>query len=72
MTHSPAGGIAPAHIIRQMVEQGHIVADAPLDADQVQPASLDLRLGEVAWRVRASFMPGRHNTVVSHHARTAY
>jgi dCTP deaminase len=63
MTHSPAGGIAPAHIIRQMVEQGHIVADAPLDADQVQPASLDLRLGEVAWRVRASFMPGRHNTV---------
>ena len=58
-----SAGIAPAHIIRQMVEQGHIVTAAPLDADQVQPASLDLRLGDVAWRVRASFMPGRRNTV---------
>src|SRR5690606_11838095 len=28
------------------------------DADQVQPASLDLRLGSTAWRVRASFLPG--------------
>jgi dCTP deaminase len=31
--------------------------------DQIQPASLDLRLGEVAYRVRASFLPGPHTTV---------
>ena len=35
----------------------------PLDADQIQPASLDLRLGEKAWRVRASFLPGPAHTV---------
>jgi dCTP deaminase len=63
MTMTPKCGIAPAHIIRQMAEQGHIIAGQAFDADQVQPASLDLRLGEVAWRVRASFMPGPRNTV---------
>jgi dCTP deaminase len=39
------------------------VAAAPFDADQIQPASLDLRLGPVAWRVRASFLPGPNATV---------
>ena len=34
------------------------IATAPFDPDQIQPASLDLRLGEVAYRVRASFLPG--------------
>ena len=34
-----------------------------LDDDQIQPASLDLRLGEWAWRVRASFLPGPDATV---------
>jgi dCTP deaminase len=63
MTTQAANGIAPAHIIRQMVETGHIIAESVLDVDQVQPASLDLRLGEVAWRVRASFMPGPRHTV---------
>lgn len=63
MTPQAANGIVPAHIIRQMVETGHVIADSPLDVDQVQPASLDLRLGEVAWRVRASFMPGPRHTV---------
>ena len=32
--------------------------ERPLDADQIQPASLDLRLGAKAYRVRASFLPG--------------
>src|SRR5436305_14948350 len=31
-----------------------------IPADNVQPASLDLRLGEVAYRIRCSFLPGRH------------
>ena len=38
-------------------DSGRIIA-APFDADQVQPASLDLRVGAKAWRVRASFLPG--------------
>src|SRR5262249_54830039 len=33
-------------------------------ADQVQPASIDLRLGPVAYRVRASFLPGPESTVL--------
>ena len=56
-------GILPAHVIRRMVEEGQITAATPLDHDQIQPASLDLRLGERAWRVRASFLPGPKRTV---------
>ncbi len=56
-------GILPAHAIRQMAEEGRILAAEPLDADQIQPASMDLRLGRRAWRVRASFLPGRSRTV---------
>ncbi len=59
----PAPGIVPAHVIHHFVEDGVISTAAPLDADQIQPASLDLRLGEHAYRVRASFLPGRQNTV---------
>ena len=56
-------GILPAHAVRWLLENGHITTTAPLDHDQVQPASLDLRLGERAWRVRASFLPGRGRTL---------
>ncbi len=64
--NKPAGtveGILPAHVIRRLMEEGHILADAPLEADQVQPASLDLRLGRRAWRVRASFLPGKARSI---------
>jgi len=51
-------GILPAVEISRLCEQGIIkLAKAP-DADQIQPASLDLRLGPKAYRVRASFLPG--------------
>ncbi len=40
-----------------------VVPDAPLAEGQLQPASLDLRLGDVAWRVRSSFLPGPNSTV---------
>ena len=53
-----AGGILPSQAIRALVERGEVVVAQPLGAKQVQPASLDLRLGEVAYRVRASFLPG--------------
>ena len=53
----PAAGILPCQSIDALVADGAICADGPFDADQVQPASLDLRLGTRAWRVRASFLP---------------
>lgn len=52
------GGILPAQAIRALEASGEIVPDEPFGARQVQPASLDLRLGDVAYRVRASFLPG--------------
>lgn len=56
-------GVLADSAIRAMVETGRIVADAPLIDAQIQPASLDLRLGETAYRVRASFLAGKGRTV---------
>ncbi len=49
--------------IEALWEKGAIAGDAPPAGDQIQPASLDLRLGDRAWRVRASFLPGRERKV---------
>jgi dCTP deaminase len=54
-------GVIPAQGIREMLEAGAIAAADPVAPGQIQPASLDLRLGSRAWRVRASFLPGRGN-----------
>ena len=51
-------GILPERIIHAMFAAGEISAAEPPVSGQVQPASLDLRLGKVAYRVRASFLPG--------------
>jgi len=51
-------GILPDSEIAALFQAGALAAPRPLDADQIQPASLDLRLGDVAYRVRASFLPG--------------
>ncbi len=56
-------GVLPGQAIRAMVASGAIVPDAPLVDGQVQPASLDLRLGTIAYRVRASFLAGHGRTV---------
>ena len=56
-------GVLPSQSIRAMIDAGEIKLQAPADPDQVQPASLDLRLGKRAWRVRASFLTGRDQTV---------
>ena len=53
-----AGGVLPDAALRDLVAEGAIRADAALDDGQVQPASLDLRLGTCAYRLRASFLPG--------------
>jgi dCTP deaminase len=52
-------GILPCQSIEALIAAGAIASDTAFDADQVQPASLDLRLSDHAWRVRASFLPGQ-------------
>ncbi|MCB1473185.1 MAG: 2'-deoxycytidine 5'-triphosphate deaminase, partial [Rhodobiaceae bacterium] len=56
-------GILPADEIAALVGAGHVAVASPLADNQVQPASLDLRLGHVAHRLRASFLPGPGRTV---------
>ncbi len=58
-------GILPAKQIATFCDQGFIKLAKPVDHDQIQPASLDLRLGPKAYRVRASFLPGPHSTVAA-------
>jgi dCTP deaminase len=58
-------GILPYQSIRELVRDREIDALAGIDEDQLQPASLDLRLGAVAYRVPASFLPGPDATVMS-------
>lgn len=56
-------GILPARLIADYCAKGLITPGRKLDGDQIQPASLDLRLGQWAYRVRASFLPGLKSTV---------
>lgn len=56
-------GVLPDTQLNTLFEEGAIRAYAPLDADQVQPASLDLRLAHDVYRIRASFLPRRERTV---------
>ncbi|MEX4006900.1 2'-deoxycytidine 5'-triphosphate deaminase [Neoaquamicrobium sediminum] len=51
-------GILPDRDIAALFDARALLSAGPLDADQIQPASLDLRLGAKAYRVRASFLPG--------------
>src|SRR5580693_2493288 len=56
-------GILPDRMIAELAADGGIRAHYPFAPGQVQPASLDLRLGAIAYRVRASFLPGPGTTV---------
>ncbi len=55
---APISGILPYQAIERLIAGGAIAAETPFTPIQVQPASLDLRLGGRVWRVRASFLPG--------------
>jgi dCTP deaminase len=57
-------GVLPRQHLRHLIQQGVISASAPIEDAQIQPASLDLRLGTKAWRVAASFLPGPGTTVL--------
>jgi dCTP deaminase len=56
-------GILPDREIAALFKGGALSSARALDEDQIQPASLDLRLGAKAYRVRASFLPGPARTV---------
>jgi dCTP deaminase len=56
-------GVLADHQIRDMIAQGRIASNEAITEGQIQPASLDLRLGATAFRVRASFLAGRTRTV---------
>ena len=59
-------GILPQQAIETLISEGHVIAPS-IGGDgqpsQLQPASLDLRLGHKAYRLRASFLPGEGKTV---------
>ena len=62
-------GILSAQHIEAALAAGYIYTDTPaspnkIEKGQIQPASLDLRLGPRAWRIQASFLPGRNQTVL--------
>lgn len=56
-------GILPSQEITNLIARGNISASPAINPDHIQPASLDLRLGDMAHRVRASFLPGPNSTV---------
>ena len=56
-------GVLPSQEIEKFIRAGRIHAADPIEPWQIQPASLDLRLGSVAYRLQASFLPGRESTV---------
>jgi dCTP deaminase len=57
------GGVLPAQDLRHLIAIGALTGDPAIRDDQLQPASLDLRLGSVAYRVRASFLTGHGRRV---------
>ena len=58
-------GVLPSQAIEKMVAEGQIRSRAPLQPDQIQPSSIDLRLGAEAFRVRASFLANGAATITS-------
>src|SRR6185312_3000769 len=60
-----ARGVLPSQTLEKMAASGQIRSRTPLQADQIQPSSIDLRLGPEAFRVRASFLAGGASTITS-------
>ena len=54
-------GVLPDHELRAAMADGWITASVPPGDEQFQPASLDLRLGPIAYQLRASFLPFRES-----------
>ena len=69
--HSLIKSVLPSQKIRNLLYNNQILSYVNFEQDQIQPSSIDLRLGSKAWRMRASFLPGMKKTVkscISEHA----
>jgi dCTP deaminase len=64
VAHRTLTGVLPYQAIMAMIRAGEVTATPDIEPTQVQPASMDLRLGQHAYRVRASFLPGLDATVM--------
>ncbi len=65
-------GILPSHVLKRLIRaRREILATEEIADEQIQPASLDLRLGAQAYRVRASFLPGQATRVADKLAEIA-
>ena len=58
-------GVLPYQALEKLVSTGGIRARNPILPEQIQPSSIDLRLGHEAYRVRASFLAAGSATVTS-------
>ncbi len=62
----PTGdGILPSQEILELVKTGKIGSARDFTEDQIQPSSIDLRLGGEAYKIRASFLPGNSTTLLN-------
>ena len=60
-----AAGILPCQKITELLDKRAIFSAKPIAPEQVQPASMDLRLSSKAYRIQASFLPNKARTVKS-------
>ena len=58
-------GVLSSQEILELINKNVITSENGIEKDLIQPASIDLRLGVKAWRVPASFLPGKGNKVSS-------
>jgi len=58
-------GVMSAEQIKNAIDREQVLSDPPIELVQLQPSSLDLRLGTRAYRVRAGFLPGPKSTVLA-------
>ena len=58
-------GVLSSQEILELIHKNVITSENGIEKDLIQPASIDLRLGIKAWRVPASFLPGKGNKVSS-------
>ena len=61
-------GVLPRQTLRVLIDQGHISSSVEIPDRNIQPASIDLTLGDVAYRLRCSFLPG--TDFLARHIRT--
>src|SRR5260370_6734102 len=64
LADSRTTGVLPSQRLEDFISAGHIRAKTPITPHQIQPSSIDLRLGAVAYHVEASFLPHSNTTLL--------